>query len=135
MFSQSQKRTVRRKKLFCPALSQEETHRSPVCPWARFAYWSLSLNKTPQAPSSPHLPGSHTVKQRVSSFVQADKVPTCLSLFTKGRGVSRVRMGGWDHCWGGGHLSSVPGSQALSSTCCLPLIFMSCQLGFLECSR
>lgn len=44
---------VRRQKLFCPAVSQEETHRSPGCPWARFAYWRLSLNKTPQAPSTP----------------------------------------------------------------------------------
>lgn len=93
------------------------------------------MKQTPQAPSSPHLPGSHTAKQRASSFVRGDKVPTCLSLFTGGRDVSRVRMGGWDHGWGGGHLSSVPVSQALSPPCCLPLVFVSCQFGFLRCFR
>lgn len=104
-------------------------------PLGAFCILEAFLEQDPSGTLQPHLPGSHAARQRASSFVWGDKVPTCLSLFTKGRDVSRVRMGGWDHRCGGGHLSSIPGFQALSPPCCLPLISVSCQFGFLKCFK
>lgn len=65
-------------------------------PVGAFCIVEAFLEQDPSGTLQPHLPGSHAAKQRASSFVRGDKVPTCLSLFTKGRDVSRVRMGGWD---------------------------------------